>query len=106
MQLTAILNDEDIMGVFVWQFADCRVDEELFASRPGCKNNKGVVDEYRRKKLAFAVTQKHFLPLHPSAPLHLWHNSFSQQLLFNSSTRLFTVVSAILERASSVRNAW
>ena len=63
MQLTAILNDEDIMGVFVWQFADCRVDEELFASRPGCKNNKGVVDEYRRKKLAFAVTQKHFLPL-------------------------------------------
>ena len=59
-QLSAVLSDEDISGVFVWQFSDVRVDESWFASRPGCKNNKGIVDEYRRKKLAYGVVKKHF----------------------------------------------
>lgn len=59
-QLSNVLCDEDICGVFVWQFCDCRVDESWALSRPGTKNNKGVVDEFRRKKLAFETVKKHF----------------------------------------------
>lgn len=52
--LEVYMNDPRISGVFVWQFADCRVTEgELFQSRARCHNNKGVVDEYRRPKEAY-----------------------------------------------------
>lgn len=57
--LKVYMNDEDICGVFVWQFADCRVtEEEWFATRARCHNNKGVVDEYRRPKLAFDTVKE------------------------------------------------
>lgn len=59
-QLEVTLSDEDISGVFIWQFSDVRVDESWFSSRPGCENNKGIVDEYRRKKLAFEVVARRF----------------------------------------------
>ncbi len=60
--LETYLYDERITGVFIWQFADCRVtEEEWFASRPRCHNNKGVVDEYRRPKLAYDVVKEMFL---------------------------------------------
>lgn len=54
------LNDERITGVFIWQFADCRVTEEggWFASRARSHNNKGVVDEYRRPKEAYDTVRK------------------------------------------------
>ena len=52
--LEVYMKADNICGVFVWQFADCRVtEEEWFATRARCHNNKGVVDEYRRPKLAF-----------------------------------------------------
>lgn len=59
-QLTAVTDDPDICGVFVWQFCDCRVDEGWFASRPKTQNNKGIVDEFRRKKLAFQTVKEIF----------------------------------------------
>ena len=59
-QLSIVLGNEDIAGVFIWQFCDVRVDESWFSSRPRCENNKGVVDEYRRKKLAFETVKRHF----------------------------------------------
>ena len=59
-QLEVTLSDEDIVGVFLWQFSDVRVDESWFSSRPRCENNKGIVDEYRRKKLAFETVKRHF----------------------------------------------
>jgi len=53
--------DARITGTFIWQFADCRVtEEEWFASRPRSHNNKGVVDEYRRPKLAYDVVKEIF----------------------------------------------
>ena len=53
--------DERLTGVFIWQFADCKVtEEEWFSSRARCHNNKGVVDEYRRPKEAFAVVKECF----------------------------------------------
>lgn len=53
--------DERLTGVFIWQFADCKVtEEEWFKTRPRCYNNKGVVDEYRRPKDAFDVVKEMF----------------------------------------------
>ncbi len=53
--------DERLSGVFIWQFADCKVTEEgFFSSRARCHNNKGVVDEYRRPKEAFDVIKELF----------------------------------------------
>jgi len=59
-QLTAILKCEDVSGVYIWQFCDCRVCDSWFANRPRTMNNKGVVDEYRRPKLAYEVVKKIF----------------------------------------------
>lgn len=58
--LEVYMNDDRISGVFIWQFADCRVTEEgeWFATRARCHNNKGIVDEYRRPKLAFDVVKE------------------------------------------------
>ena len=60
--LEVYMNDDDITGVFIWQFADCRVTEEgqWFASRARCHNNKGVVDEYRRPKIAYDTVKEIF----------------------------------------------
>ncbi|WP_312370014.1 glycoside hydrolase family 2 protein [Lachnoclostridium sp.] len=61
--LKVYMNDEHITGVFVWQFADCSVTEEgpWFATRARCHNNKGVVDEYRRPKIAYDIVKNLFL---------------------------------------------
>lgn len=55
-------NDERIGGVFIWQFADCRVTEDggWFATRARCHNNKGVVDEYRRPKAVYDIIKDMF----------------------------------------------
>lgn len=60
--LLVYMNHPDITGVFIWQFADCRVTEEggWFATRARCHNNKGVVDEYRRPKMAYDVVKEIF----------------------------------------------
>ncbi len=53
--------DKRLAGVFIWQFADCRVtEEEWFAQRPRTYNNKGVVDEYRRPKVAYDIVKEYF----------------------------------------------
>lgn len=59
-QIEAVLAQPDCVGVFLWQFADVRVDESLFNSRPRCFNNKGVVDEYRRPKLSYRTVKELF----------------------------------------------
>ena len=60
--LEVYMNDGRITGVFIWQFADCRVTEEgeWFATRARCHNNKGVVDEYRRPKMADDTVKEMF----------------------------------------------
>ncbi len=59
-QLEAVLTDDALSGVFVWQLADCRVSREWFAARPRTMNNKGIVDEYRRPKLAYDTVREIF----------------------------------------------
>ncbi|WP_340004083.1 hypothetical protein MHH52_19330 [Paenibacillus sp. FSL K6-0276] len=49
-------------GMFIWQFCDCRVTEGLgwLLTRAGTQNSKGMVDRYRRPKLAYTVVQQYF----------------------------------------------
>jgi beta-glucuronidase len=39
-----------VAGFTIWQFCDTRTDSRNFLKRPKVKNNKGIVDEYRRPK--------------------------------------------------------
>jgi len=57
-QLTAILEHPGASGLYIWQFCDVRVSEEWFHSRPRTMNNKGIVDEYRRRKLSYEIVKK------------------------------------------------
>lgn len=56
----AVLSHPDVTGIFIWQFADVRVDEAWAYSRPRTYNNKGIVDEYRRPKLAYQTVKELF----------------------------------------------
>ncbi|MFC4302203.1 glycoside hydrolase family 2 protein [Cohnella boryungensis] len=51
-----------VSGMLIWQFCDCRVTEDTgwLISRAGTRNSKGIVDRYRRPKLAYAVVKKYF----------------------------------------------
>jgi len=57
------LGQREICGALIWQFSDNRVDEEFgsFASRAGNRNNKGVLDAYRRPKLAVEAVRTRFM---------------------------------------------
>lgn len=59
-QLEGVLQFQAGSGVFIWQFCDGRVPDENFSGRPCCQNNKGVVDGYRRRKLAFETVKEIF----------------------------------------------
>lgn len=59
-QLTDFLASGYVNGTYIWQFADCNVSEEIMRQRPKCENNKGVMDLYRRPKMAFDVVRKHY----------------------------------------------
>ena len=55
------MDRDDLAGIFLWQFCDCRVtEEEWFMVRPNTRNNKGIVDGYRRKKLAYDTVKTHY----------------------------------------------
>lgn len=56
-QVRALLAHPHVAGFFLWQFCDCRITPEgnQFRDRPRTMNNKGLVDEYRRPKLAYAA---------------------------------------------------
>ena len=49
-----------ISGTYIWQFADVRVAREWAMGRPKSENNKGVVDRYRRPKLAYFVVKEKY----------------------------------------------
>ncbi len=59
-QLKAVLGSDYCSGVYIWQFCDGKVSDEWWNIRPRTMNNKGVVDEYRRPKLAYEVVKRIF----------------------------------------------
>jgi beta-glucuronidase len=54
--------ETDACGVLIWHFADCRIGQNARAAmgRPRGYNNKGLLDEFRRPKLAFETARRHF----------------------------------------------
>lgn len=59
-QLKTVLGYENCIGVYIWQFCDIRISDEWFGTRPRTMNNKGIVDEYRRRKLSYDVVKRIF----------------------------------------------
>lgn len=60
--LAAYTNSAALSGMYIWQFADCRVVEGTgwLLTRAGTQNSKGIVDKYRRPKLAYDVVKKYY----------------------------------------------
>ena len=59
-QLTEIAESKDCIGMYIWQFCDVRVSREWAMRRPKSRNNKGIVDEYRKPKLSAATVKEIF----------------------------------------------
>ena len=57
-QIKAVMSQPGCSGMYIWQFCDVRVSDEWFAGRPRTMNNKGIVDEYRRRKLSYDVVKR------------------------------------------------
>ncbi|MHC4874685.1 MAG: glycoside hydrolase family 2 protein, partial [Planctomycetota bacterium] len=63
--LTEVCNltvkDKRISGLAIWHFADCRTYSSGYALfRPRAFNNKGILDEYRRPKMAYREVENIF----------------------------------------------
>jgi len=57
-----VLPDPRVSGVTIWHFCDYRTSATAWAlGRPRGYNNKGIVDEYRRPKLAYEVVKRNFM---------------------------------------------
>lgn len=56
--LKAFFEDGDIMGTYIWQFSDVRTAREVDLGRARSFNNKGIVNEYRKPKMAFWAVKK------------------------------------------------
>ena len=59
-QLKVVFDTPRLSGVYLWQFADVKVSEEWARARPKTMNNKGILDNWRRPKMAYAVVKKAF----------------------------------------------
>ena len=57
-QIRTVMAHPGCSGMYIWQFCDVRVTEDWFSSRPRTMNNKGIVDEYRRRKLSYDVVKR------------------------------------------------
>ena len=62
-QLKDLCAKARISGTYIWQFADVRVADEWAMRRPKAQNNKGVVDLYRRPKLAYKTVKENYTAL-------------------------------------------
>ncbi|MBQ9116787.1 MAG: beta-glucuronidase [Clostridia bacterium] len=52
------LSDDMICGCYVWQYCDIRTCTEMGLNRARGFNNKGLVNEYRRPKMAYGAVKK------------------------------------------------
>lgn len=53
-----IFRRQECVGSYVWQFSDIRTSKEMGLNRARGFNNKGIVNEYRRPKLAYGAVRK------------------------------------------------
>ncbi|MBR2453448.1 MAG: beta-glucuronidase [Clostridia bacterium] len=50
--------DPMVVGYYVWQFSDIRTSKQMGLNRARSFNNKGLIDEHRRPKLAYLEVRK------------------------------------------------
>ncbi|OKP98798.1 glycoside hydrolase family 2 protein [Paenibacillus sp. P46E] len=60
--LSAYTTKSYLSGMLIWQFSDCRVSEgtDWLITRAGTQNSKGIVDRYRRPKLAYQTVKDYY----------------------------------------------
>lgn len=65
--IEGLSSSDEISGVTIWQFADCRIDGDFrdWNSRPKTQNNKGVVDIYRNPKQSYYTVRECFKKINP-----------------------------------------
>jgi beta-glucuronidase len=56
--LKLFVDEPSLSGCFIWQYCDIRTARELEMSRPRSFNNKGIVNEYRKPKMAYKTVKK------------------------------------------------
>ncbi len=58
--IQGILDADAVQGFFIWQFCDGRtaLPSKVSIGRPRCFNNKGIVNEYRKPKLAYYTVRE------------------------------------------------
>ena len=52
--------DDMVVGTYIWQYCDIRTCEEMGLNRARGFNNKGVVNEYRRPKMAYNAVKRRY----------------------------------------------
>ena len=82
-----VLARQRAMGLAIWMFADIRTSDTpgMMRGKPRGFNNKGVLDEYRRPKLAMQAVANAFAALDDSG-----EGSFQQQMQRISQDRTMT----------------
>lgn len=58
--INLFLSDNDLSGVYLWQFCDIRSNAKWSMVRVRSFNNKGIVNEHREPKLAYYKTKELF----------------------------------------------
>lgn len=58
--LDLFLNDDDMSGVYLWQFCDIRSNADWSLLRARSFNNKGLLNEHRQPKLAYYTVKEIF----------------------------------------------
>jgi beta-glucuronidase len=60
--INAIVKSGAVQGFYIWQFCDCRtaLPTNISIGRPRTYNNKGLVDEHRKPKLAYYTVRDIF----------------------------------------------
>jgi len=58
--INLFLSDEDLSGVYLWQFSDIRSNAKWSMVRVRSFNNKGIVNEHREPKLAYYKVKELF----------------------------------------------
>ena len=53
-------NDDMFAGCYIWQYCNIRTCEEMGLNRARGFNNKGLLDEYRRPKMAYFKVKELF----------------------------------------------
>lgn len=56
--LNLFLNHPRLAGTYIWQYCDIRTAKEMEMGRARSFNNKGIVNEYRKPKMAYWTVKK------------------------------------------------